>query len=41
MQYGSKNIKCLIVVGITLLIFGSGCSAVKKTWNAIIGKEEA
>lgn len=40
MQYRGKDIKRLIVVGIILLIFGSGCSAIKKTWNAIIGKDE-
>ena len=32
--------KHLIVVGIILLFVGSGCSALKKTWNAITGKDE-
>jgi len=32
--------KRLIVVGITILIFGSGCSALKKTWDALWGSEE-
>jgi outer membrane protein assembly factor BamD len=40
MQCTSKNIKRLIAVAIITLIFGSGCSAIKKTWNAIIGKDE-
>jgi outer membrane protein assembly factor BamD len=40
MRYRGKNIKHLIAAGIILLIFGSGCSAIKKTWNAITGKEE-
>lgn len=40
MQYQSKDIKSLIVVGCIILVFGSGCSALKKAWNAIIGKQE-
>lgn len=40
MQYQSKDIKSLIVVGCIILVFGSGCSALKKAWNAIIGKDE-
>jgi outer membrane protein assembly factor BamD len=32
--------KRLIVVGIIILFLGSGCSALKKTWNAITGKDE-
>ena len=32
--------KRLIAVGVIILLIGSGCSAIKKTWNAIIGKEE-
>ena len=32
--------KRLIVVGIMILFVGSGCSALKKTWNAITGKDE-
>ena len=32
--------KRLIVVGIVIVFLGSGCSALKKTWNAITGKEE-
>ena len=31
--------KRLIVVGIIILFLGSGCSALKKTWNAITGKD--
>ena len=40
MQYQTKDIKSLIVVGCIILVFGSGCSALKKAWNAIIGKDE-
>jgi len=36
----SRDVKRLIVVGIIILFLGSGCSALKKTWEAIIGKEE-
>ena len=32
--------KRLIAVGIIILLVGSGCSALKKTWNAFIGKDE-
>ena len=32
--------KRLIVVGIIILFVGSGCSALKKTWNAITGKDD-
>ena len=32
--------KRLIVVGIIILFAGTGCSALKKTWNAITGKDE-
>ncbi len=39
MIYGSK-LGSLILVACVVLIVGSGCSAIKKTWNAIIGKEE-
>ena len=30
----------IIAVGIIILFLGSGCSALKKTWNAITGEEE-
>jgi len=40
MQYHSQDIKRLIVVGTIILMVGSGCSALKKTWNAITGKDE-
>ncbi len=36
----SRDVKRLIVVGIIVLFLGSGCSALKKTWEAITGKEE-
>ena len=32
--------KRLVVVGIIILFFCSGCSAIKKTWNAITGKDD-
>jgi outer membrane protein assembly factor BamD len=32
--------KRLIIVAAIILLVGSGCSALKKTWNAITGKEE-
>ena len=32
--------KRLVVVGIVIVFLGAGCSALKKTWNAITGKEE-
>ena len=32
--------KRLIVVGIIILVFGSGCSALKKSWDALFGSEE-
>jgi outer membrane protein assembly factor BamD len=32
--------KRLIAVGVMILLVGSGCSALKKTWNAIIGAED-
>ena len=32
--------KRLIVVGLIILLFGSGCSAIKKSWNALVGKDE-
>ena len=32
--------KRLFIVGIIILSFGAGCSALKKSWNAITGKEE-
>jgi len=32
--------KRLVVVGIVIVFLGVGCSALKKTWNAITGKEE-
>ncbi len=35
----SRDVKRLIVVGIIILSLGSGCSALKKTWGAITGKE--
>ena len=35
-----KNMRRLIIVGIIILLFGAGCSAIKKTWNAITGKDE-
>ena len=31
--------KRFIVVGIIILLVGSGCNAIKKTWNSITGKE--
>jgi outer membrane protein assembly factor BamD len=30
----------LILVALFVLVFASGCTALKKTWNAIIGKED-
>ena len=36
----AKEMKRLIVVGFIILSVGSGCSSLKKTWNAIIGKDE-
>ena len=35
-----KDLKRLIVIGIIILFAGSGCSALKKAWNALTGKEE-
>ena len=32
--------KRLIVIGVIILLFGSGCTAIKKSWNALIGKDE-
>ena len=32
--------KRLLVIGISILFIAPGCSALKKTWNAITGKEE-
>jgi outer membrane protein assembly factor BamD len=32
--------KRLIVVGVIILLAGSGCSAIKKSWNALTGKDE-
>jgi outer membrane protein assembly factor BamD len=32
--------KRLILVGVLILFVGSGCTAFKKSWNAIIGKDE-
>ena len=32
--------KRIIVAGIIIVLVGSGCSAIKKTWNAITGKDE-
>ena len=31
--------KRLILIGLLILLFCSGCNALKKTWNAIIGKD--
>ncbi len=32
--------KRLIAVGVIILLVGSGCSSLKKTWNAIIGADD-
>lgn len=34
-----KDMKRFIVVGIVILLVCSGCNALKKTWNALTGKE--
>jgi outer membrane protein assembly factor BamD len=34
-----KDMKRFIVVGIIILLVGSGCNAIKKSWNAITGQE--
>ena len=39
-SYWDKEMKRLIAVGVIILLVGSGCSALKKTWNAITGKDE-
>jgi outer membrane protein assembly factor BamD len=35
-----KNIHRLLIAGFVILLLGSGCSAIKKTWDAIIGKDD-
>ena len=35
------DMKRLIIAGIIILFVSSGCSALKKTWNAITGKDES
>ena len=32
--------KRLLVIAVIILLVGSGCTALKKSWNALIGKEE-
>ena len=39
MRLQGKDMKRFIVVGIVILLVCSGCNALKKSWNAIIGKE--
>lgn len=36
----SSKLGRLIAVASLILIVGSGCSSLKKTWNAIIGKDD-
>ncbi len=40
MRHQGKDMKRLIVIGIIILLLGSGCSTLKKTWNSITGKDE-
>jgi outer membrane protein assembly factor BamD len=40
MRFKGKGMKRLIVVGVIILLLGSGCSSLKESWNAIIGKDE-
>jgi outer membrane protein assembly factor BamD len=35
-----KHTKGMFIAGVMLVLVGSGCSAIKKTWNAIIGKDD-
>ena len=39
MDYKAKDMKRLIVAGLILLL-GYGCSAINKTWDAIVGKDD-
>jgi outer membrane protein assembly factor BamD len=39
MRLQGKDMKRFIVVGIVILLVCSGCNALKKSWNAITGKE--
>ena len=40
MGHKIKDMKRLLAAGIIILLLGSGCSAFKKTWNALVGKED-
>ena len=34
------DIRRIVIAGILLMLMGSGCSSLKKTWNAIVGEDD-
>jgi outer membrane protein assembly factor BamD len=40
MGHKIKDMKRLLVAGVIILLLASGCSAIKKTWNAIVGEDD-
>jgi outer membrane protein assembly factor BamD len=40
MGHKIKDMKRLLVAGVIILLLASGCSAIKKTWKAIVGEDD-
>jgi len=36
----NHDIRRIVIAGILLMLMGSGCSSLKKTWNAIVGEDD-